>query len=53
MQKLHEYGQALAMERFGWTIEEFRLEFGRNYLPEDWAPEEEEGFFILEEDEIA
>ena len=32
MQKLHEYGQRLAMEEQGWTVEEFRLEFGRNYI---------------------
>ena len=52
MQRLHEYGQKLAMERFGWTIEEFRLEFGRNYLPLDWKPEEEEeGFFLLDDEE--
>ena len=52
MQALHEYGQKLAMERFGWTIEEFRLEFGRNYLPLDWKPEEEEeGFFLLDDEE--
>lgn len=51
MQKLHEYGQQLAMERFGWSIEEFRAVFGRNYLTGDWAPEqEEEGFFLLEDE---
>jgi len=33
MQRLHEYGQKLAMDRFGWDIEDFRLEFGKNYLP--------------------
>ena len=32
-QALHEYGQRLAMERNGWSIEEFRAVFGRNYLP--------------------
>ena len=31
-QKLHEYGQLLAMEENNWTADEFRLEFGRNYL---------------------
>ena len=31
-QALHEFGQRLAMERFGWSIEEFRAVFGRNYL---------------------
>lgn len=34
-QALHEFGQRLAMERMGWSIEEFRAVFGRNYLPED------------------
>lgn len=33
-QKLHEYGQRLVMEEQGWTVEDFRLEFGRNYLEE-------------------
>lgn len=32
MQQLHEYGQKKAMEEQGWTIEEFRKEFGKNYL---------------------
>lgn len=31
-QKLHQYGQRLAMEQNGWTIDEFIKEFGRNYL---------------------
>lgn len=29
---LHQYGQELAMRENGWTIDEFRREFGRNYL---------------------
>ena len=33
-QALHEYGQRLAMERMGWSTEEFVREFGRNYLDE-------------------
>lgn len=32
MQRLHEYGQRLAMEHFGWTEDEFRNEFGKSYL---------------------
>ena len=32
MQLLHEYGQRLAMYRQGWTAEEFRRIFGKNYL---------------------
>ena len=31
-QRLHEYGQRLVMEEQGWSVEDFRLEFGRNYL---------------------
>ena len=33
-QALHEYGQRLAMEKMGWSVEEFVREFGRNYLDE-------------------
>lgn len=33
-QKLHEYGQRLAMDEQGWSVEDFRWEFGRNYLEE-------------------
>jgi hypothetical protein len=32
MQKLHEYGQRKAMKENGWTIEDFRREFYKNYL---------------------
>ena len=32
MQALHEYGQRLCMEEQGWTQEEFRLAFGKNYI---------------------
>ena len=34
MLALHKYGQALAMERYGWDIDRFREEFGMNYLDE-------------------
>ena len=34
-EKLHRYGQRKAMIEQGWTVEEFRLAFGRNYLDED------------------
>ena len=55
MQKLHEYGQRLAMDRFGWSIEDFRREFGKNYLPDDEAPETVEsvavfGFALVTDD---
>jgi hypothetical protein len=32
MQMLHEYGQQLAMQKYGWSISEFRSLFGKNYL---------------------
>lgn len=32
MDELHRRGQKLAMEQQGWTVEEFRRVFGRNYL---------------------
>ena len=32
MQILHEYGQRLAMFRYGWSVEEFREIFGKKYL---------------------
>lgn len=35
MRRLHEYGQRMAMERFGWDVDDFRREFGKNYLPEE------------------
>ena len=32
---LHRYGQRRVMLEQGWTVEEFRLAFGRNWLDED------------------
>lgn len=32
MQLLHRYGQRKAMAENGWTVEEFRREFYKNYL---------------------
>ena len=32
---VHAYGQKKAMKENGWTIEQFRQEFGRNYLEEE------------------
>lgn len=32
MQLLHEYGQKKAMEEQGWNVDQFRREFGKNYL---------------------
>jgi len=34
-QMIQEYGQRKAMAEQGWTVEEFRLEFGKNYLEEE------------------
>lgn len=34
MLALHQYGQRIAMQRFGWTADNFRREFGKNYLEE-------------------
>jgi len=39
MERLHVYGQRKAMEEQGWTVRQFAVEFGRNYLdvgPDDW-----------------
>ena len=33
--RLHEYGQRKAMKEQGWTVAEFRRQFGKNYLDED------------------
>lgn len=35
MQALREYGQKKAMEENGWSVEDFRMEFGRNYLDDE------------------
>lgn len=32
MQRLHEYGQRKAMTEQGWDVEQFRRNFGKNYL---------------------
>ena len=42
-QALHEYGQRMAMERMGWSTEEFVREFGRNYLDEANVATEQNG----------
>lgn len=34
-QRLHEYGQRKFMREQNATIEDFRREFGKNYLPEE------------------
>lgn len=55
MDELHRYGQKLAMQRFGWTKEEFMMEFGKNYLDDEdlvpeQQPESESSFVILDEE---
>lgn len=35
MQTLHEYGQRKAMEENGWSVDDFRREFGKSYIQED------------------
>ena len=46
MNELRAEGQRVAMRRNGWSIEDFRAEFGANYLDEDEEaqPEEAAGF---------
>lgn len=39
MQQLHEYGQKKAMRENGWSVDEFRMEFGRNYLDDEQIAE--------------
>lgn len=34
-QKLHEYGQRKAMQEQGWTRDEFRMIFGKNYIDDE------------------
>jgi len=34
-EKLHRYGQRRVMLEQGWTVEEFRMAFGKNWLDED------------------
>lgn len=50
MQRLHEWGQEKAMREQGWSIEEFRAVFGRNYLAEEPAAEPEDGGFRITEE---
>jgi len=32
MQKLHAYGQEKAMRENGWSVDDFRREFGKSYI---------------------
>lgn len=34
MRYIHEHGQRKAMQEQGWTADEFRRQFGKNYLEE-------------------
>lgn len=36
MLELKQYGQRKVMEEQGWAVEDFRREFGKNYL-DDWS----------------
>ena len=50
-QRVQEWGQRKVMREQGWSIEEFRWEFGRNYLDEEPEEEpEEESWFRLDEE---
>lgn len=55
MERLKRYGQKRAMEENGWTVEDFRREFGKNYLTDEdlqefqAVPEAENSFFLLED----
>lgn len=42
MRRLHEYGQWKAMRENGWTVEDFRREFGKSYIDEAEAQEDRE-----------
>ena len=35
MQRLHEYGQRKVMSEQGWSIDQFRQHFGKNYMDEE------------------
>lgn len=53
MEELHRRGQEKAMREQGWTRDEFREVFGRNYLEEEPEAEEAEpGYFQLTDDEL-
>ena len=43
MQYLHEYGQRKAMKENGWTAEQFREVFGKNYLEVENEKDLEQG----------
>lgn len=47
MEQLHKYGQKKAMREQGWTVEEFIMEFGKNYL----SAEELEEFYLEDNEE--
>lgn len=56
MELLHKYGQKKAMKEQGWSVEEFIMEIGKNYLdPYELAelyaeePECESSFFITDD----
>ena len=47
-ERLKAWGQKKVMEEQGWTRDEFRQVFGKNYLEEEWIKEERpSGSFAL------
>lgn len=59
MEKLHKYGQIMAMRKFGWSVDEFTMVIGKNYLDEDeleavysYEAPETGSFEIIEEAEL-
>lgn len=56
MEQLHKYGQEKAMKEQSWSVEEFIMEIGKNYLDGDELaalcaeePECESSFFITDD----
>lgn len=56
--QVKQYGQRIAMEENGWSVEDFIREFGKNYLEEDEEPEVQSagtgtfGWFALTDGEL-
>lgn len=58
MEQLRRYGQKLAMERNHWTVEDFRREFGKNYLTDSELAElqvkpEKNSFYLVDDVRLA
>lgn len=52
---IQDYGQRKVMREQGWTVEEFRAVFGKNYLQNEIEEEEDTGggFFALIDEPMA